>query len=489
MKFYDNKYNQYFLLFIISHLAIWVLLPTLLRGNINLDAMEGLAWGHEWQLGYHKHPPMAAWISQAGVSIFGKYPIIIYFLSQISICLAFIGVWKLAKNFLSTKEAFLATILLECVYYYNFTSPEFNPNVLMLPLWAWAIYFAWKIYDKNQLIDWVFFAIIAAIGMFSKYTFAIIILAFLILLIYSKKIFDLLKSPYPYIAALLFFGLFSPHLYWLVKSDFIPFKYVATRLQSTPTLLNHITIPLSFILAQLFSLSFLIIAFLFLSKRKPMKLSEIKNDKKALFLLFMGILPLFIMVLPSIISGGKMKDMWGMQLWNIFAICLFYFFRPALDTKYLLRFYKAWAVIISLPIIIYSGYMLIDPDRYADFNGKYLARTLTDLWHKNNNSKLEIVAGDVWVAGNIGFFSDDSPKTFIDMDASSSPWLSYEIFAKKGGIIVWDVKEEGYALPDRFKNKINAQIIEQKPITLLQNRNNGRIFTIGWAMILPKKSS
>ena len=41
-----------------SHLVLWAALPILVCRNLQLDLVEGLALGKEWQLGYWKHPPL-----------------------------------------------------------------------------------------------------------------------------------------------------------------------------------------------------------------------------------------------------------------------------------------------------------------------------------------------------------------------------------------------------------------------------------------------
>ena len=45
------------------HLVVWTVLPILLCPNLQLDLVEDLALGKEWQLGYWKHPPLPWWIA------------------------------------------------------------------------------------------------------------------------------------------------------------------------------------------------------------------------------------------------------------------------------------------------------------------------------------------------------------------------------------------------------------------------------------------
>ena len=83
--------------------------------------------------------------------------------------------------------------MLEAIYFYNFTSPEFNVNVCQLPFWSLIVYCSWKIYNSRdiKLIDCFLISLFGAIGFLSKYLFAYILLSivfFFIYLIYIKKL-------------------------------------------------------------------------------------------------------------------------------------------------------------------------------------------------------------------------------------------------------------------------------------------------------------
>jgi hypothetical protein len=54
-----------FILFAAVHIFVWSILPSTIFTNPFMDVIEGLTYGHEWQLGYDKHPPLAWWIVEA----------------------------------------------------------------------------------------------------------------------------------------------------------------------------------------------------------------------------------------------------------------------------------------------------------------------------------------------------------------------------------------------------------------------------------------
>ena len=54
-----NTSKNIFFIFLITHLLIWTLIPSLTNKNLPLDTIEALAWGSNLDWGFNKHPPLA----------------------------------------------------------------------------------------------------------------------------------------------------------------------------------------------------------------------------------------------------------------------------------------------------------------------------------------------------------------------------------------------------------------------------------------------
>ena len=63
--------SNVFVLFLLLHLTIWTLVPTLSNVNLPLDTIEALAWGSDLDWGFNKHPPMSALFVEMFYQIFG----------------------------------------------------------------------------------------------------------------------------------------------------------------------------------------------------------------------------------------------------------------------------------------------------------------------------------------------------------------------------------------------------------------------------------
>ena len=83
MNVTNKNINNIFFIFVLSHLIIWTLIPSLTNKNLPLDTIEALAWGSNLDWGFNKHPPMSAFFSEVFFNIFGAQDWAYYFLSQI----------------------------------------------------------------------------------------------------------------------------------------------------------------------------------------------------------------------------------------------------------------------------------------------------------------------------------------------------------------------------------------------------------------------
>ena len=136
----NRNINNIFFIFALSHLIIWTLIPTLTNKNLPLDTIEALAWGSNLDWGFNKHPPMSAFFTEVFFNIFGAQDWAFYFLSQLFVIISFYFVFRFAQEILRDRLLYLISVLLlETIYFYNYTTPEFNVNVCQLPFWSLVV--------------------------------------------------------------------------------------------------------------------------------------------------------------------------------------------------------------------------------------------------------------------------------------------------------------------------------------------------------------
>ena len=140
MALNNTNIQKIFYVFLLTHLVVWTAIPTVTNNNLPLDTIEALAWGSNLDWGFNKHPPMSAVMVEIFYQIFGSNDWAYYFLSQIFIILSFFVVYKLSEEFFKNKLlCLISVLLLEGIFFYNFTTPEFNVNVCLIPVWSLTV--------------------------------------------------------------------------------------------------------------------------------------------------------------------------------------------------------------------------------------------------------------------------------------------------------------------------------------------------------------
>ena len=270
MRIKKKDVNKILVFFLFTHLIVWTLIPSLSNTNLPLDTIEALAWGNEIQFGYHKHPPLSAWFLEFFYQIFGKQDWAYYFLSQLFVVSSFIIIFKFSEDFFQNRiHSLISVLLLEGVYFYNFTTPEFNVNVCQLPFWSLAIYFCWKGVNKNDNISWLLFGLFAALGVLSKYLFIYVLIAIDVFFVYL-----IIKKKFNYkslVSLISFFIILSSHFFWLAENDYTTITYAFHRagVENQNFLEAHLLNPIIFLGKQIgILIPFFIMLFPIVSKFK-----------------------------------------------------------------------------------------------------------------------------------------------------------------------------------------------------------------------------
>ncbi len=412
MSINSKNINNIFYIFVTAHLMFWTLIPSLTNHNLPLDTIEALAWGSNLDWGFNKHPPMSAFFPEIFYQIFGSQDWAYYLLSQIFIVISFYYVFKLSKEILNNNLLGLISVLLiETIYFYNFTSPEFNVNVCQLPFWSLTAYYAWRIFNgKNiKFSDCFLVGLFAAFGFLSKYLFLYLLVSIDLLFIYLIFIKKDRKFDFKYlITTEVFLVALVPHFIWLTNNEFITITYglARTGLEQS-SLINHVQFPLIFIGKQIgILIPFFILTWLLVQKLK-FKINI--KDKKLLFLLSINVLPIFLIFLTSIITGSKIRTMWMTPFYLFFGTLFVYMLQTQINIKKLKPFVIGFVFFFFLSPVLYAYVSISKDDKRTDYPGKEIAIKTQYAWDQQFDSKINLVLGNEWNAGNLSYHLKSRP--------------------------------------------------------------------------------
>ena len=412
MTIMSKNINNIFYIFITAHLIFWTLIPSITNHNLPLDTIEALAWGSNLDWGFNKHPPMSAFFPEVFYQIFGSQDWSYYLLSQIFVIISFYYVFKLSKEIFNNNLLGLVSVLLiESIYFYNFTTPEFNVNICQLPFWSCTVYFSWKIYDskKIQFSDCFLVGLFAAFGFLSKYLFIYLLASIDLLFIYLIFMKKDRKFDFKYFVTLeVFLIILVPHLIWLNNNDFITITYglARTGLEQS-SLIDYIKFPLIFLLKQIGILTPFFLLIFLLAKKIKLKINL--KDKKLLFLLAINILPIFLMFLTSVITGSKIRTMWMTPFYLFFGTLFVYLFQAQINVKKLKPFARGFIFLFFLSPILYAYISISKEDKRTDYRGKGIALKTQYAWDQQFDTEINVVYGNEWSAGNLSYHLKSRP--------------------------------------------------------------------------------
>jgi 4-amino-4-deoxy-L-arabinose transferase-like glycosyltransferase len=426
--------DNIFIVFLIFHLILWTLIPALTNQNLPLDTIEALAWGSNLDWGFSKHPPLSALFVEFFYQIFGNNDWAYYLLSQLFVIFSFFIIWNFSKEFLESKHlSIIALMLLEGVFFYNFTTPEFNVNICQLPFWALTIHYSWKCYQNDKILDWILLGIFLAAGFLSKYLFIYLIIG--VKLFFCYLVLNQKKFKFNYlIPTLIFLILLTPHLFWLKENNFETILYGLNRSSlENFNFLNHFINPIILISKQIILLIPLIVMFSLIILKIKVKINM--KNKKFIFLTCVTLIPIILIILTSLVTGAKIRTMWMTPFYLFLSVYLVYIYQNKINFKNFKKFAVVFLFFFFLSPIAYLSISMYQKDKRTDYPGKEVARLVQNKWDQNFYNEIKVVVGDEWFAGNLSYHLSSRPIWFNTLEKGLS-----NVNSKSGVIYVGNPK-------------------------------------------------
>ncbi len=403
----------------VFHVILWTAIPTIFNTNLSLDTIEVLAWGNELKLGYDKFPPIFPLFTELFYKIFGSQDWAYYLLSQLFVATCFVVVFKFSKYFFANNvHSLLSVLLLECIYFFNYTTPELNGFIALLPFIALTALFCWKAIIYNNSFDWIMFGVFAGISTLTWYL-ALYLLAS-IGIFFIREIMINKKINYKYFYALLFYFLIlSPHLYFIFENNAKSIEYALFRSFGDPLshigelkIVAHLMYPLIFLIKQ--SLIFIPVFILLRFVTSSFKVKINLDDKKLIFLFAITLLPIILMFLTSLLGGIRIRTMWMTTFYVFPGVFFVYLFKANINIEKFKYFFKAFLIVFLILPIVYGADSYFQKDKRNDFPGKKIATNIQNVWNNNFLNEIEVVAGKGWVyglwyAGNLSYHLQNRP--------------------------------------------------------------------------------
>ena len=193
------------------------------------------------------------------------------------------------------------------------------------------------------------------------------------------------------------------------NNDFITIFYGIKRTGlETSAFINHFQNPILFLFKQIgimIPFFFLIILLV-----KKMKFRINLKDKKLIFLIFINILPIFLIFLTSVLTGSKIRTMWMTPFYLFFGLLFVYIFQSQINLKKINSFLYGFLILFFFSPALYSYVSITQINKRTDYPGKQIAAKVQMIWDQDFDKPIEFVTGDEWKAGNLSYHLKSRPR-------------------------------------------------------------------------------
>ncbi|WP_245285280.1 glycosyltransferase family 39 protein [Bradyrhizobium sp. WSM3983] len=198
--------------------------------ELRTDEAYYWTWSKEAALSFLDHPPGVAWLIRFGTAMFGDTVLGVRFGGIIAMLVTQCLLADIVRRLTHDVRAIVVAVLMpEAALYYGLLMAKVAPDVAMIPF---AVAMVWSLVRLAQSGDrrwWLAAGLFAGLSLLSKFTaimFAPAVAAFLLVPDWRWR---WLRSPYPYLAALIAIAVFSPVLIWNAQHDWASFRFQGVR--------------------------------------------------------------------------------------------------------------------------------------------------------------------------------------------------------------------------------------------------------------------
>ena len=411
---------------IAAYVAVWTLYGVFAKASqdIHFDMAELFAWAHTPALGYAKHPPLAAWLVHFWFALFPAADWAYYLLATVTSGAGLLLAWRLAGRYLDGEKRALALALLTLVPLYNFQALKFNPNTVLIPLWALTTLWFIRSYESRSAIAALIAGVAAAGAMLGKYWSIFLIIGLVLAALLDPRRKSYFLSAAPWITIVAGAMALMPHLYWLFVNDFTPFSYA-------------LAVHGSGSLGELFknALGYLAGGFGYVAAPVLLALAATRPDRAACadFLwpptparrlaatAFWA--PLLLPALLAPVFGFGINSLWTMSAWSLLPVVLL--------SSPLAKLSHAAAVrMIALAIVLPFVFLAASPFvayrihqagvAPAAAHANLLAERVAQAWKSATARPLRLVSGDADLAYGVAFYLPERPRVVLLHELASS---------------------------------------------------------------------
>ena len=202
--------------------------------DLRTDEAYYWTWSKENVLSFLDHPPMIAWFIRFGTAIFGDTNLGVRFAGIVAMLVTELLLADIVRRVTHDVRAMVVAVLLpEAALYYGLLMSKVSPDVAMIPFAVAMVWALIRLWESDDARWWLAAGVFGGLALLSKFTAVMMIPAVLAFMLVPDWRGRWLRSPYPWLAALIAILLFLPVLIWNAEHDWASFRFQFVRATAT----------------------------------------------------------------------------------------------------------------------------------------------------------------------------------------------------------------------------------------------------------------
>ena len=198
--------------------------------ELRTDEAYYWTWSKEDVLSYLDHPPMVAWFIRIGTTIFGDTNFGVRFAGIAAmLCMQLLLADIVRRVTHDWRAVVFALLFPEAALYYGLLMAKVAPDTALIPFAVATIWSMVRLAESGDQRWWLAAGVFGGLSLLSKFTGVLLVPAVLAFMLVPDWRLRHLRSPYPWLAALIAVALFSPVLIWNYQHDWATFRFQSVR--------------------------------------------------------------------------------------------------------------------------------------------------------------------------------------------------------------------------------------------------------------------
>ena len=289
-------------------------------------------------LSYFDHPPMVGWL-QMLVKPLGYSEFSVRLIPALLYALASYLCFRLPRMLFvddSGLKGVIAVFLLNTAPILQLMGWGLVPDLPLMVIALLSVEMTWRIHQSNRLVDWLMLGVLFGLAGLTKYTAVLLPVGLIGFLVQTRGL-SWLRSPGPWLAAVVALVLISPVLIWNSQNDWVSLAYQFDR----GVEVGHWSLKQAVIMQAALALLYSILAYV---AAIAVTFSVIKQSfpdeyRAPASLILWSAWPGLIMVAWSA-GGGAILPNWPAMMWTLMA--------PLSATWLSLHWRRTWVKVIGV---------------------------------------------------------------------------------------------------------------------------------------------